>query len=48
MLKILRRRRTDVRLCEACSEVCTPECRSQARLDAARTLATQQQFLIIR
>lgn len=48
MLKIFRRRPTDVRFCEACSEVCTPECRSQARLGAARTLASQQQFPIIR
>lgn len=51
MLTSLRRRLDRpraVRFCDACAEVCTPQCRSQTRLDAAHTHANQQQYLTIR
>jgi hypothetical protein len=44
MFTIVRRRVAAVRgveFCEACAQVCTAECRSQARLDRSRTLALQ-------
>jgi hypothetical protein len=47
----LRRRLADlraVRFCEPCAGVCTPQCRSQTRLDTAHTHANQQQYLTIR
>jgi hypothetical protein len=51
VLSFLRRRLTDlgaVRFCEACAEVCTPQCRSQTRLDTAHTRVNQQQYQTIR
>lgn len=51
MLKFLQRRFgrvRDVRFCDACAEVCTPECRSQTRLDTAHVLTARDQYLIIR
>lgn len=51
MLTSLRRRLARphrVRFCESCSEVCTPQCRSQTRLDTAHTHANQQQYLTVR
>ncbi len=51
MLTSLRRRLTrlrGVRFCESCSEVCTPQCRSQTRLDTSHTHVHQQQYLTIR
>ncbi len=51
MMASLRRRLArlrGVRFCDACSEVCTPQCRSQTRLDASHTHVNQQQYLTIR
>lgn len=51
MLTSLRRRLVRphrARFCESCSEVCTPQCRSQTRLDTAHTHVNQQQYLTIR
>ncbi|HEX6356460.1 hypothetical protein [Actinophytocola sp.] len=49
MLAFLRRRRAGVRgvrFCEACSQVCTPGCRSQALLDATHAHVHQQHPVI--
>jgi hypothetical protein len=51
VLSLLRRRLVRlraVRFCESCAEVCTPQCRSQARLDIAHTDVNLQQYLTIR
>lgn len=50
-MKVLRRRVAVLRgvaFCETCAQVCTAECRSQARLDRARMWAAAQQSPFIR
>jgi hypothetical protein len=47
MGKILRRRAAALRaveFCETCAQVCTAECRSQVRVDQARTWAAAQLY----